>query len=316
MLYKNTFKIMFSNGSLIWRVLLFLLCAVGILIGLGALILSPIHKVLVAAGFFIMISDSYHAFINAMNLKQLFVDIGDIVEKFFSIIIDNISELLPSIIIFVFFIVFVCTLVTRFYTMTTTICVNYYMHSNAKVKLSNNIFNSFGKNIKYLLVYAITILPLNILIYAAVFFMLRFFEADGLLFALAPFLIILTYTLLSTLKTTLFCGWLPAIVCGNKGVFASLKKAFIVPKRRFWQTFGNAFALYLTIIFLNFFVGLLTFGVGLFITIPATCVAMCIFGLVSFYMATGQKYYVDNFNVIAPKTKEMTDKFSNHKYIV
>lgn len=316
MLYKNTFKILFSNGGLIWRVLLFLVCAFGVLIGLGALILMPIHKVLVGAGFFVMISDAYYDFLNAVNLKQLFVDIVDIVESFFAIIVDNIGQLLPYIIIFILFVVFVCTLITRFYTMSTTICVNYYMNSNTKVKMSNNIFASFGKNIKYLLAYAVTVLPINLIIYGIVFFMLGLFELDGLLFAFAPFLIILTYTLLASLKTTLFGGWLPAIVCGNKGAFASMKKGFVVPKRRFWQTFGNSFALYLTIIFLNFFVGLLTFGVGLSITIPATCVTVCIFGLVSFYMATGQKYYVDSYNVIAPKTKELTDKFENHKYIV
>lgn len=316
MLYKNTFKILFSNGGIICRVLLFLLCAVAILVGLGALILTPIHRVLVSEGFFDMIGDAYYEFLNVINLKQLLVDIGNIVESFFSIIVSHLDYLLPYIIIFIFFVVFVCTLVTRFYSMSTTICVNYYMNSNSKVKFANNIFTSFGRNIKYLLVYAITILPINILIYACIFFMFGMFEMNGIIFAFAPFLIIFTFTILASLKTTLFGGWLPAIVCGNKGVFASMRKGFAVPKRRFWQTFGNAFALYLTIIFLNFFVGLLTFGVGLILTIPATCVVLCIFGLVSFYMATGQRYYVDSYNVIAPKTKELTDKFNHHKYIV
>ena len=105
MLYRNTFKILFSNGGLIWRVLFFLLCSVAVLVGIGALILTPIHRVLVSAGFFVMISDAYYEFLNAINLKELFVDIGDIIESFFAIILDNLGELLPYIILFIFFIV-------------------------------------------------------------------------------------------------------------------------------------------------------------------------------------------------------------------
>ncbi len=316
MLYKNTFKIFFSNGSLIWHTLLYLLISASIVFGAGTLILSPLYHTLSEVGWTTAISDSYMNFLNQINLKQLLIDIGDNGRWFVQIIIDNMGKLLPYIILFVIVIIVVGSIVVRFYTMSASTCVNYYMNSNVKASFPNNIFTSFYRNFRYQLAYTVTVLPINIAIYSLIIYMLKLFESEGFLFIITPFILVLTFTILASLKMTLFGGWLPAIVSSNKGVFACMKKGFVVAKRRFGETFGNAFALYLTIIFVNFFGGVLTFGVGLIVTIPASCILVCVFQNVSYYMAIGQKYYVDNFNVIAPKAQEYTDKFGNHKYII
>ena len=102
----------------------------------------------------------------------------------------------------------------------------------------------------------------------------------------------------------------------NKGVFSGLKDSMMILKRRFLQTYGNAFALVLTIVFLNVFGGVFTYGVGLIITVPVTLLLLSTFGMVAYYSASGQKYYLDPHNVMAPKTMEYTDTISNQKYIV
>lgn len=316
MLYKNTFKIFFSNGSLLWHTLLYLLLSVGVVFGLGALVLSPLYDLLVEVGWTVAVKNSYLDFLSHIDIRQLLVSIGDNWRWFLQIVFDNINSLVPTIIMFVVIIVIIGTMLVRFYTMSASTCVNYYMNSNVKASFPNNIFTSFYRNLRYQLAYSITLLPINLGIFALVVYMLKLFEFDGWLFFLAPFIIILTYTLLTSIKMTLFGGWMPAIVGTNKGVFACMKKGFVVAKRRFSETFGNAFALNLTIIFINFFAGIMTFGVGLILTIPASCIIVTIFQNVAYYMAIGQRYYVDNYNVIAPKAQEYTDKFENHKYLV
>lgn len=316
MLYKNTFKIFFSNGRLIWHTLLYLLLSFALVFGAGALILSPLYTKLVEVGWTSAVSDSYMSFLNDINLKELFVSIGENGRWFFQVITDNFTQLIPTIILFVVVIIVIGSMLMRFFTMSASTCINYYMNSNVKASFPNNIFTSFYRNLRYQLVYSITLLPINLLICALVVYMLKLFESGGLLFVLTPFILVLTITLLSSLKLTLFGGWLPAIVSSNKGVLKCLKKGFVVAKRRFGETFGNAFALSLTIIFINFFVGLLTFGVGFIVTIPASCIIVTVFQNVSYYMSTGQRYYVDNYNVIAPKAQEYTDRFNNHKYLI
>ncbi len=316
MLYKNTFKIFFSNGSLIWHTLLYLLISGALVFGAGALILSPLFDILADVGWTTAVSDSYMNFLNHINLKQLLVDIGDNARWFWQVIIDNFDSLVLYIILFVVVVVVVGSMVVRFFTMSASTCVNYYMNSNVKASFPNNIFTSFYRNLRYQLAYSITILPLNFGVFVLVVYMLKMFDGDGLLFFVAPFIIVLTIALLSALKTTLFGGWLPAVVSSNRGVFACMKKGFVVTKRRFSETYGNSFALSLTIIFVNFFAGALTFGVGLIVTIPASCIIVLIFQNVAYYMAIGQRYYVDNYNVIAPKAQEYTDKFKNHKHII
>lgn len=316
MLYKNTFKIFFSNGSLIWHTLLYLLISGAVVFGAGALILSPLYQLLSDVGWTTAVSDSYMNFLNHINLKQLLIDIGDNGRWFVQVIIDNFDSLVLYVVLFVVVVVILGSMLVRFFTMSASTCVNYYMNSNVKASFPNNIFTSFYRNLRYQLAYSITILPLNIGIFALVVYMLKMFDNDGFLFFIAPFAIVLTISLLSALKTTIFGGWLPAVVSSNKGIFRCMDKGFVVTKRRFSETFGNAFALSLTIIFTNFLAGVLTFGVGLVITIPASCVVVLIFQNVAYYMAIGQRYYVDNYNVIAPKAQEYTDKFKNHKHII
>lgn len=316
MLYKNTFKIFFSNGSLIWHTLLYLLISGAIVFGAGALILSPLYETLAEVGWTTAVGDSYMNFLNHINLKQLLIDIGDNGRWFFQIIINNIDSLIVSLVLFVVVIIIIGSMMVRFFTMSASTCVNYYMNSNVKASFPNNIFTSFYRNLRYQLAYSITILPLNIGVFALLIYMLKMFDNDGFWFFVAPFVILLTITLLSALKTTLFGGWLPAVVSSNKGIFTCMKKGFVVPKRRFSETFGNAFALSITIVFVNFLAGVLTFGVGLFVTVPASCIVVLIFQNVAYYMAIGQRYYVDNYNVIAPKAQEYTDKFKNHKHII
>lgn len=316
MLYKNTFKIFFSNGSLIWHTLLYLLVSGAIVFGAGALILSPLYNTLAEVGWTTAVGDSYINFLNHINLKQLLIDIGDNGRWFVQIVVENISSLIWSIILFVVVIVIIGSMIIRFFTMSASTCVNYFMNSNVKASFPNNIFTSFYRNLHYQLVYSITLLPINLGIFSLVIYMLKMFDNNGFWFFVAPFVIVLTVTLLSALKTTLFGGWLPSVVGSNKGVFKCMKNGFVVAKRRFYETFGNSFALTLTIIFVNFLAGVLTFGVGLVVTIPASCVIVLIFQNVAYYMATGQRYYVDNYNVIAPKAQEYTDKFKNHKHII
>ena len=59
MLYKNTFKLMFSNSNLIWKLLLYFLISLMFVVALAFVVALPIYNVLVAEGFFDSIKTIY-----------------------------------------------------------------------------------------------------------------------------------------------------------------------------------------------------------------------------------------------------------------
>jgi len=315
-LYKNTFKLMFSNGHLIYKIMLYLIVALAVIGGLSFLVAIPIFNLLIDERFFARISDVYSSFLSNLDLKALIMEIGVLSERLIDILNENFAQIFLSAFAVGLIMFVLGRVVLNFYTLPASIVVDYYMSSNVKQGLASAFAQSFKKNILYQLATLITILPINIGLMYLFLFSLRLFKLGGAFVIFSPFIILVGFTFLSSLKHTLFCGWIPSMIVKNNGVFAGLADGFIVPKRRFFQTFANSFALVLTLVFLNVFGGVFTYGVGLLITVPVSILTVYIFGLVAYYGATGQKYYLDAYNVMAPKTLEYTDKFRDQRYII
>lgn len=316
MLYKNTFKLMFSNGHLIFKIMLYLLVALAIIGGLSFVVAIPIFNLLVNERFFMRIGEVYSDFIGTLDLKSLIMEIGTLAEKLIQILNENIATVFFSAFAVGLILFVLGKMVLNFYTLPSSIVVDYYMSSNVKQSMPSAFAQSFKKNILYQLASVVVLLPLNLGILYLLLFSLKLFKLGGAFIVVSPFIIIIGFTLLVALKNTIFCGWIPSLIVQNCGVFSALKDGFNVIKRRFSQTFANNIALVLTLIFLNVFGGVFTYGVGLIITIPVTILTINIFGLVAYYSANGQKYYLDAYNVMAPKTLEYTDKFNKQKYII
>ena len=316
MIYKNSFKLMFSNGNLIWKLLLYLVVALMVVLGLSFLVALPVFNVLSEGGLFKSISSAYTQFLEGLNIKQLIININEITIQFANIIVDNLTKILPSIILFIVVFFILGSVIIRFYQLPTAYVVNLYMNSNVKQGFMTSIFGNFGKAMKYMLAYLITILPINLVTFVGLLLSFGAFKLGGVYIILMPFVILISFTLITSLKITFFSGCLPAFVGTNNGVFKSLKHGFNTIKRRFFETFGNSIALVLTLIFINVFGGVFTYGVGLIITIPTTFVLLSIFNLVAYYSSNGQRYYLDSNNVMAPKTMELTDKLTDYKYLI
>ena len=314
MLYRNTFKLMFSNSNLIWKLFLYFVISFAFILGLAFVVGLPIYRVLVSEGFFVSIGDTYYQFISSLNLIVLFEDISQLSTSFINIIINNFSSLVVYIVLFLFVLIVLGNMITNFHNLPTSNIINMYMNSNVKHGFMQSFFATAKQNLKYNLLYLVTLMPINIGITYLVFQSLKLFTSSGLLLVFAPFIIIISFTLINSLKTALFCGWVPSIITQNKGICKGFRNGFVVTKRRFLQTFGNSFVLNVTLIFINVFGGVCTFGVALLFTIPATFLTTSIFNMVAYYTAIGQRFYVDPHNVIAPKTMELTEKIRNAQH--
>ncbi len=315
MMFKNTFKILFANYSKVWRVLLYVIIAGAITCGLAVAVGFPIYNKLVAEGIFVDFTDIYAEFMQTLNLQNLFVNIAAWLTDFAGVIFGNLDTLLLFVILLFVVLTIVGSLIVGSYKFGITGSVNYYMNSCVNTPFASNMIAHAGKSMAYHLFNTVILLPINLMITALVVVSLNLLTNVELMW-LAPFVAMFVFAFLNALAMTIFGGWIPAMIVKNKNVFGGLKECFRVMTRRFIYTFGSAFAMVLTLVFINVFGGLCTFGVGLIVTIPSTLVIVEIFNMVAYYTAIGQRYYVDSGNVCAPKRQEFTDKFSEHKFII
>ena len=71
--------------------------------------------------------------------------------------------------------------------------------------------------------------------------------------------------------------------------------------KHFFKITGSSIIIILTAILVNGVIGLFTFFAGLCITIPATCVLMCIFKVVTFLNINGNRYYLSSSIIYNPQ---------------
>ena len=315
MMYKNTFRLLFANYSKVWKTFLYILLALAITCGLAVAVGFPIYKQLLDAGIFTQFNDIYADFVARLNLQNFIISLGEWLTDFIDVIFSNMDKLLVYIILFILVISVFGSIVVGAYNFAYTGSMNYFMNSSVSSPFTSNLIINANKSLTYHLVNLFILQPINLAITILVVFSLNMLT-DVKLMWLAPFAAMFIYSFLTALKLTLFGGWIPAMIVKNYSVFKGLKENFRVCSRRFLYTFGSAFALTLTIVFMNVFGGLCTFGVGLIFTLPATICLTSIFNLVAYYTSIGQRYYVDSNNVVAPKRQEFTDQFNNHKYII
>lgn len=316
MMYKNSFRILFSSASLIWKVMLYFLVIGGIVGGLTYATALPIINVLKNEGLFSTFGDIFKSFFQELNLSALFANVRDLAQDFFIVMRDNMGQLLVYIILFVFVLVILGSFLKGLYSVICGGVLYNSMSNNIKQPFVNSIVTNIGKATKLELARLTVSLPFTALIAVILYYMALLISVGGAMYVIAPFLIILAFIILISLKTALLCGWMPALFVIKARTYPALFKGFGVIRRRFWETFGTAIAMVLTVTVVNAFAAVFSFGVGLLITIPASYVLFAIFEMVSFYTARGIRFYTDSETIFEPKKVELTDRKKDIKYIM
>ncbi len=316
MIYKNSLKIMMTNFSLVSRILVFLVFHFAIVFGLSYMFLLPIIHLMNSSGFFTNAQNYYFSFLQTLNLQQAFADVASLMNQFNVLLNNNLSTVVfPLLAFFVTFAV-VGSFLSNMYHMAISNSLYYSMSNNVKMKFLPSFVSTLGQNLKYSLFALLTKLPLTIIIVSALILSFQLLTVGGAVALFAPLLIMLGLFLLLSAKTTLFYGWVPAIVVLNKGILFGLDKSLKLTLRKLKKVYANSFYMVLTIFVVNVFAALVTFGASLLLTIPMSILLMNAFSMVVFYSNYGMRYYVDEFNVIVPAKLEHTEPLSDIKYII
>lgn len=317
MRYKNSIKIVFSNFNIVWKSILYFVPFFAMVALLLYFAINPIYSLLIKTGFIQNASNVYAEFLGSLNFSAFLTSVNDLGMQLVNIFIDNMSAIWINFLAIAFIIGFVVVVGTNLVVYPMSNSLNYYMGSINSYSFFTSFSDTFGKSLKITILKYLISLPIDFIIFIVFWFSLKLFNSGiWIISILAPFIIVLLLVLLLALKSSLFACWIPIMVTMNYNVWKSLGIGIKTTFRYFWKVYGTAVGMILTVIVLNFFLGLFTFGVGFILSIPISFLLFSAFGMVVTFEGVGNRYYVDVYNVVTPQKKEKSDKFEDMKYIV
>ena len=316
MMYKNSFKLIFSNFHLVWKLLFFFVIIVGALGYLSYIACQSIFDIIGVSSILTDLFDQFNIFIQTFDAPSFLVSVETSATAVVELIIGNIANIWHYLLLLGLIFIIVPAIVNNFYLLSTCNVLHHYMGSNVNFGFTASLFVNFWKNVRYQLVCLITIVPIKFLTYLLVIKSFALFSSPEIIIrVLSPVIITGIYVLLTSLRVAIFSGWVPYMLVKNANVLSGLVNGFKCIRKRFVRIFSASIGVILTIFIISV-LGLFTFGASLIITAPAAYLFVATFNMVSFYSATGLRFYVDSNNIYAPKKTEMVENYKIYKNII
>lgn len=305
MKFKHTFHVFVDNFSAVYKQLLFRLTVLLVAGAVCALGVYPFIRELIDSPQFNTIAEGVQGFISNLlngNVEQL-RGLSEKVQRAYAELLTLLNEKLTQVIcggLLFLFIVIVAKWFLGICNYATASLINDKMALRTKQPL----LSAAIKNLKTASVYSAVYVPLSVLydvlIGVAMFYLFFALLNSVVYFFICVFLFVLALLAATTVKMTFTCDYLPALVRGKMKHAAAIKYTFSRKNKNTFAVMSN-FAVQIMIIFaLNAAALLLTFGVGLLLTVPASYVIIICFELVNYYGREGIKYSLDDHTIISP----------------
>jgi hypothetical protein len=171
------------------------------------------------------------------------------------------------------------------------------MSSAAKLGFTSRFIRRFGAGALYQLNKLALSLPVDIAIFA-VLYAVSLLTGVPVLVVFVPFLMMLAFILLFTLRIALLGGWAPALLEYQKRVSVSFGLALKAAKGKFGYNYVVYLLYFIAAMVFNVFFGLFTLLVGLILTVPLTLFFLKVLNCAVFRQNAGLRYYVDKDVVV------------------
>ncbi len=304
---KNSFKIMLNRFGIVGEILLFLFIFLVVFCGLGAIYIQPVIQSAMDLHFSDRIMNFYDVLLSGSSFRDIIEsakDIGNAIKSIF--ISDDGGIVLKTFFVpILFFVTF--NLFVNMYELPLCKVLEARMSSNARLPLINNVISLSGKSALYVLVKLLFSIIADAIILLAIWGVYRLVLLTSLSL-LIPFAVLLISLLMFSLKYTFTVTWEQHIIIGEKRIFsaffASVKDGF----GHFFMTSARYFVSFVFAIVINGLMALLTFGVGLIITVPVTVMYFKLLQMTAYYKWNGKRYYIDGHRIFSPAEMELNEK--------
>jgi len=311
-MFKNSIKLLMSNFSSVWKLLLYKIIVVAIVTGLFCATLNYLATLTNIN----QLSNNVLTFLASCNFSTTPIDIltnlYNVVQSVYFVSLEMITTM-PIIFAYIIVLLFV---ILPFLWHLSDVAVSEtlygYMSSQTKYGFTGAMVRKLNTASLYSLLFTFFVLPFNALFLLGFVNILNLSTIGGILLYFLPFLLIMFTILYFSLRTAFLSGWIPAIIVNNCNAATGFKKGLKALLRRFFRVWSTSIVIVLA------FLGFVSFfgSFGFVLALPITCLLICIFGMVMFFESQGMRYYVDMDTILTPKKLEETDKINKLKYII
>lgn len=313
MIFRNTIRLLLTNFSNVWKMLLYYIICIAITFGVCWIVATPIVEELSQAKVFEDLGNFFNSFF--ASPQGSVKGINDIINNAWQVIANN-AQLKFNYIFFIVWLFVVFPFTLDLAQLALGEVLYGYMTSQVKYGFTGRFIKNIGKSCIYSLVRYFFMLVLNIIQFSLVVGIIKVASFGGILYLLLALLLLTLLICFVALKYTLVSCWMPSIAVLNCNVFMALKKNFKCVFKKFFNIFSNYLTLTITAVALNFMFCVFTFGVSLFVTLPLTAFVYVIFQMVSYFSSNGMRFYVYPDMFISPKRFEEQDSIKKIKYII
>lgn len=312
MKFSNTTKLVLTNFSNVWKLLLYYtICTVLGFFALYALV-KPIWLKLDDARVFAELEIWFNALFSkpegiVTSLNDILITIGQVLGA-------NADTLLLN---YIFTLALIFIILPFMYSLSDLAVgeVLYgYMTSQTPYSFTGSYFRKFGKSV----LYSLAKLPFEVVSKLVLVLLLvgviKIWALGGILYVFLGGIVFLATLVYVAFKVTMFTCWMPAIAVNDIGVYKAMRMGFATVFRNFWSTFSNAIVLVFCALVVNFFFAVFTFTVGLIITLPLTLYAFIVYGMVAYFSNQGMRFYVYPDMFVTPKRIKEQETITKLKF--
>ena len=316
MIFKNTFKLLLSNFSLTYKVLIYKFLILLLALGLAGTIGTPFLMHLSDIGFFNNVISQVLTMFESINLGNIFIALKDLFLLTLNVIINLDANIILNAVLFFSVFILVYGLLGNFSELAVIDCLNSNLSSKTRLSYFKSLISKMFKSLFMTVIkFFISILYL-VCIFAIFYFGFTSFDnVTELAKILIPTTMFLLFVIVTGIHLTLITGFAPSIIVNDEGVFKGLILGFKAIKKKFFTILSTAIMIVLILTISNLIVSVFSFFAGIIFTIPISYVIICLFKIVAFYESNGMRYYVGD-SIRTPLKKGEQDKIEKLKYIV
>lgn len=315
MIFKNTVKLIISNFSNVWKLLLYYLLWFVVTFLVCYFLLSPIIVKLTEAGVFAEIRNLINSTTIGTTLDVIATKLNGIVDEITQILKANV-QFIPNYVFLGIMIFFIFPFLLGLSELAVGDCLYGYMTSHVNYGFMGRFIKNIGPSMLYSLMQTILGLVFNGCIFAFIYLITYLARSGNNWFLFLDAIIFALVIAFSALRHTLFSCWMPTIAVMDENVFKAFGHNFTVLRHNFGHIYSNMLITCLIAWIINFLFALLTVDISLIITVPLTAFAFIVVQMVSFFTVRGMRFYVYPDFFITPKTFAEQDTIRRLKYII
>ena len=317
MIFRNAFRLLLTNFSSVWRVLVYYLICIALTLGVCYYVAEPIIIKLSDAQVFNNLLDMLNNLFYQTEgvIASTIAALKNIWETTVQVITAN-TQLMFNYIFLIVWLAFIFPFTLDLAQLALGEVFYGFMTSQVRYGFTGRYIKNIGKSAVYSLSKYLVQFIFNLFNLALFVLIVKLFTLGNFLYVLLDVLLFAGLIISVSLKYTLFSCWMPGIAVLNSLSFKALHKNFKIVFKKFFNIFSNCLVLVLSAFVFNFLFIAYTFGVGLVFSFPLTAVLFVCFQMVSYFNCQGMRYYVYPEVFVSPKKFEEQDKIKKIKDII